>query len=55
MVFVTFDPDEDGIDFFESLESMLASVGGGIVVGSRNTYNEVVIIPQEYRSLNHYL
>ena len=51
--FRIFDPDEDGIDFFESLESMLVSIEGGAVVGPRNTYNEVVIIPQEYRSLNH--
>ncbi len=42
-----FEPTQDGIDFYESLESMLVSVESGIVVGSRNKYNEVVIIPDE--------
>lgn len=45
--FTRFDPNEDGIDFYESLESMLVEVGSGQVVGPRNTYNEVVIIPGE--------
>ena len=47
-----FDPDEDGVDFYESLESMLVSVEGGVVVGPRNAFNEIVIIPQEFRQLN---
>ena len=47
-----FDPDEDGADFYESLESMLVSVEGGVVVGPRNAFNEIVIIPQEFRKLN---
>lgn len=39
-----FDPDIDGLDFFESLESMLIQVESGIVVGPRNSYNEVAVI-----------
>ena len=42
-----FQPAEDGIDFFESLESMLVTVKPGRVVGPRNPFNEVVIIPDE--------
>lgn len=42
-----FEPESDGLDFFESLESMLVQVNSGIVVGSRNEYNEVVIITPE--------
>ncbi len=42
-----FQPEEDGIDFYESLESMLVKVNSGIVVGSKNYYNEVVILPEE--------
>ncbi len=40
-----FDIYNDGIDFYESLESMLVQVSEGVVVGPRNSYNEVVIIP----------
>lgn len=42
-----FEPEFDGLDFFESLESMLVQANSGIVVGSRNEYNEVVIITPE--------
>lgn len=44
--FLRFDVENDGIDFYESLESMLVQIDDGIVVGPRNSYNEVVIIPQ---------
>jgi hypothetical protein len=40
-----FDPQNDGIDFYESLESMLVKINAGLVVGARNQYNEVVVIP----------
>lgn len=43
-----FDPGEDGLDFYESLESMLVHVPQGVVVGPRNPFNEVTIIPPEY-------
>ena len=42
-----FQPENDGLDFYESLESMLVQVNSGIVVGPRNEYNEVVIISPE--------
>lgn len=45
--FADFDPQTDGIDFYESLESMLVKIDTGVVVGARNPYNEVVIIPAE--------
>lgn len=47
-----FDEELDGIDFYESLESMLVQVESGIVVGPRNSYNEVAIIPAELISRN---
>ncbi len=47
-----FDPDEDGLDFYESLESMLVLVPEGVVVGPRNSYNEVVVIPPDYLDKN---
>ena len=39
-----FDPDEDGMDFFESLEGMLVQVNDALVISSKNTYNEVVVV-----------
>jgi len=50
--FAKFDPDEDGVDFYESLESMLVRVPEGVIVGPRNAYNEVVIIPPDYLDVN---
>ncbi len=47
-----FQPDQDGIDFFESLESMLVMVSSGQVVGARNDYNEVVILIGGYDKFN---
>lgn len=38
-----FDPDEDGIDFYESLEGMLVQVDGGVVVGT-TFFNEVIVV-----------
>lgn len=38
-----FDPDEDGIDFYESLEAMLIQVNDAIVVGS-NAFGEMAVI-----------
>ena len=40
-----FDIRQDGLDFYESLESMLVEIDQAIVVGARNTYNEIVVIP----------
>lgn len=39
-----FDPDEDGMDFFESLESMRVQVNNAVAVSSVNSYNEVTVI-----------
>lgn len=39
----TFDPDEDGIDFYESLEGMLVQVNNAHVVGS-NRFGEIVVV-----------
>lgn len=50
--FRKFDPEEDGIDFFESLESMLVSLPNGVVVGARNSFNEIVIIQPELLDSN---
>lgn len=40
-----FDPGEDGLDFYESLEFMLVEVQKGIVVGPKNSYGEISILP----------
>jgi len=47
-----FDPDKDGIDFYESLESMLIRIPAGVVVGPRNYYNEIVVLPEQFLSKN---
>jgi uncharacterized repeat protein (TIGR01451 family) len=38
-----FDPDEDGIDFYESMEAMLVQVDNAIVVGS-NRFGEIAVV-----------
>lgn len=38
-----FDPDEDGIDFYESLEAMLLQVNDAVVVGS-NRFGEIGVV-----------
>jgi predicted extracellular nuclease len=40
-----FDPENDGIDFYESLESMLVQVNNAVVVGPTNAYKEIVVLP----------
>lgn len=39
-----FDPEEDGMDFFESLESMRVQINNAVAVSSVNGYNEVVVL-----------
>lgn len=39
-----FDPGEDGLDFYESLEFMLVEIQKGIVVAPRNSYGEISIL-----------
>lgn len=41
----SFDIHEDGLDYFESLESMLVLVDPAVVVAPRNTFNEIVVLP----------
>jgi len=40
----TFDPAEDGIDFWESLEGMYLQVNDALVVGPRNNFGEIAIV-----------
>lgn len=39
-----FNPDRDGLDFFESMESMLVQVNQAVVVGPTNNYKEIVVV-----------
>jgi len=42
----SFDPEQDGIDFYESLEGMLVRVEHAVAVSSRNSYGEIFIVPE---------
>jgi len=39
-----FDPENDGLDFYESLEGMLVQVNDAVVVGPTNTYKEIIVL-----------
>jgi predicted extracellular nuclease len=39
-----FDPVTDGIDFYESLESMLVQVNNPVAVGPRNAFGEIPVV-----------
>lgn len=39
-----FDPDEDGLDFYESMEGMLVQINDAMVVGPTNAYKEIVVV-----------
>jgi predicted extracellular nuclease len=43
----TFDPANDGIDFYESLEAMLLQVNDPVVVGPRNGFGEVWVLADD--------
>lgn len=43
--FTNFDPEQDGIDFFESLEGMLVQVNNPKVVAPQK-YGEVIVVPE---------
>lgn len=47
-----FDPGEDGLDFYESLEFMLVEVKKGIVVGPQNSFGEISILPDSMINSN---
>ncbi|MFA5836498.1 MAG: endonuclease/exonuclease/phosphatase family protein [Bellilinea sp.] len=40
-----FNPQQDGLDFYESLESMLLQINSAVVVAASNAYNETAILP----------
>jgi predicted extracellular nuclease len=43
-----FDPAQDGIDFYETLESMLVQVNNPVVVGPRaNTFGEIFVLADD--------
>jgi predicted extracellular nuclease len=39
-----FDPAQDGIDFYESLEAMRVQVNNAVVVGPRNQFGEIPVV-----------
>lgn len=45
-VFASFDPDTDGIDFYESLEAMRVTVDSPRVVGATNGFGEIYTVPR---------
>lgn len=49
---VKFDSIEDGLDFYESLESMLVEITSGTVVGPKNSYDEIVVLPDVFTNFN---
>ena len=42
-----FDPSNDGIDFYESMEAMLLQVNDAVVVGPRNSFGEVWVLADD--------
>jgi hypothetical protein len=40
----TFDPAQDGIDFYESLEGMLVQVNNAVAVGPTNDFGEIPVL-----------
>jgi uncharacterized protein len=40
----TFDPNQDGIDFYESLEGMLTRIRNAVVVGPTNDFGEIPVL-----------
>jgi predicted extracellular nuclease len=43
----TFDPANDGIDFYESLEGMRLQVDNPVVVGPRNSFGEIFVLADD--------
>ncbi|HHB90650.1 MAG TPA: hypothetical protein ENK60_05020, partial [Anaerolineae bacterium] len=39
-----FDPDEDGIDFYESVEGMLVQINDAVAVGPTSKYGEIPVV-----------
>ena len=40
----TYDPEQDGIDFYESLEGMLVHIDDALVIAPTNQYGEVWVV-----------
>jgi uncharacterized protein len=40
-----FDPDTNGLDFYETLEGMLVQVNGALAVGPTNNFGEIPVVP----------
>ncbi len=45
--FAAFEPETDGIDFFESLEGMLVSLPQGVAVAGTNRFGELFVVADE--------
>jgi predicted extracellular nuclease len=43
----TFDPEEDGIDFWETLEGMRLAVSDAVAVGPTNDFGEIAVVSQD--------
>jgi predicted extracellular nuclease len=43
----TFDPDQDGIDFYESLEGMRVQLNNAVAVGPTNAFGEIPLLPDQ--------
>jgi Ca2+-binding RTX toxin-like protein len=43
----TFNPDTDGIDFYESLEGMLVTIDNPVVVGATNRFDETWVVADD--------
>jgi predicted extracellular nuclease len=39
-----FDPEQDGMDFYESLEGMRVQINDALAISFRNSYNEIVVL-----------
>ncbi|NMC85919.1 MAG: hypothetical protein GYA58_11590 [Anaerolineaceae bacterium] len=52
--FTSFDIDQDGLDFYESLESMRVEIDQAIVVQPENSYHEIYVLPGEMQLLNQF-
>ncbi len=42
-----FDPDQDGLDFYESLEGMLVQVNDAVAVGATTKYKEIAVVADD--------
>ncbi|MEM9872983.1 MAG: endonuclease/exonuclease/phosphatase family protein [Pseudomonadota bacterium] len=43
----TFNPETDGIDFYESLEGMLVTVDNPVVIGATNRFDETYVVADD--------